>query len=101
MPVSSLWRDTAWLHRLLPAITIRIKNAQITVILFTIVATKDVEFFLEQGGRMLLYIVQYTRNGSISLSVSIFITFTYEDPFQLFWLLLTSSKNRLIVRRII
>ena len=47
MPVSSLWRDTAWLHRLLPAITIRIKNAQITVILFTIVATKDVEFFLE------------------------------------------------------
>jgi len=123
MPVSSLWRYTARLHRLLPAITIRIKNAQITVILFTIVATKDVEFFLEQGGRMvlnlrrrdhmmvdrgltaigslLLYIVQYTRNGSISLSVSIFITFTYEDPFQLFWLLLTSSKNRLIVRRII
>lgn len=52
-------------------------------------------------GSLLLYIVQYTRNGSISLSVGIFIAFTYEYPFQLFWLLLTSSKNRLIVRRII
>lgn len=42
MPVSSLWRNTTWLHRLLPAITIRIKYAQITMILFTIVATKDI-----------------------------------------------------------
>lgn len=32
-------------------------------------------------GSLLLNIVQYTRNGSISLSISIFITLTYKDPF--------------------
>lgn len=52
-------------------------------------------------GSLFLYIIKYTRNSSISLSYSILIAFTYEDPFKLFWLLLTSSKNRLIIRRII
>ena len=46
---------------------------------------------------LLLNIAEDTRNSSISFCISILIAFTYEDPFKLFWLLLTSCENRLIV----
>lgn len=56
VPISSLWWNTTRFDLSKPAVSLCIKNSQITMILLSIIATKNVKLFIEQSRCVVLYL---------------------------------------------
>ena len=65
MPVAALWRLSRRLHLLEPAVSLGVKHTQHAVVLLTVIPSEDVEFLLEQSGRVVFDLRRRLRTVNV------------------------------------